>query len=74
MRMPTNVSGARRLKHVMSMGKAVCQLCDLVWSLTMICGCAWWVFREGHSGWWFVLAIALAGCWSCCKFDGEVAK
>ena len=32
---------------------------DFIWSVGVIGGCAYIVFWKGHSGWWFILAIAL---------------
>lgn len=53
----------------MSQEKALCQVCDLIWCLTLIVGCSWLVFHEGASAWWFVLAVFLAGCWDCSELD-----
>jgi hypothetical protein len=56
-----------------SMDKTVCHLCDLIWSMTMIVGCVWLVFFKSISGWWFVLAVMLAGCWKSCEDEAESA-
>lgn len=37
----------------------------LIWDVGLIAGCAYLVFYKGESGWWFLLAIFLAG--SCLK-------
>ena len=39
--------------------------CCFVWAMTMVLGCAYLVFWKNHSGWWFVLAVFLAGGMSC---------
>lgn len=39
---------------------------DFLWGVLMIAGCAYLVFAEGHSPWWFVLAVALSQ-WSAPK-------
>lgn len=43
---------------------AVHEICGLIWAVFCVGGCAWLVFYEGHSGWWFVLAVFLASGWS----------
>ena len=42
---------------------AVDKLLSFVWSATMMGGCAYFVFIEGASAWWFVLAVLLAASW-----------
>lgn len=37
----------------------------IIWDCGLIAGCSYLVFYKGHSGWWFLLAIYLAG--SCMK-------
>ncbi len=44
---------------------SVCVACDLVWSLTILAATTYLVFWKDQSGWWYVLAIFLASCWSC---------
>lgn len=34
-------------------------VCSWSWGAACIVGCSWLVFYEGHSGWWFLLAILL---------------
>lgn len=34
-------------------------LCQLAWNLFVIGRCSYLVFWRDHSGWWFVLAVAL---------------
>lgn len=31
----------------------------VVWNLAIWFGTAWLVFERGHSGWWFVLTLAI---------------
>ena len=32
---------------------------ELVWNVLVISGCGYAVFYQGHSGWWFLLALIL---------------
>lgn len=48
--------------------QTVCAVCDFIWSAAMIGGCAYLVFWRDVSGWWFLLAMLLASCWSCKSF------
>lgn len=48
-----------------SVACAVCEVCGLLWGLTIIGGCAYIVFGLGHSPWWFLLGVAIVGSWTC---------
>lgn len=43
----------------------VCQVCSLIFVLTVIGGCGYVVFWLGHSGWWFLAAVLIASGWTC---------
>ena len=43
----------------------ICLVCDFIWSLTILASCTYVVFWLDRSGWWYALAIFLAGCWNC---------
>jgi len=34
-------------------------ICEWIWGASVIAGTSYLVFWEGHSGWWFLLAIFL---------------
>lgn len=53
---------------------AVCEACSLVWGLVILGGCAYAVFWLDHSGWWFLLAMLLAGSWNCknCRSPAQI--
>jgi hypothetical protein len=44
---------------------AVCLLCDWLWSVSILATCTYIVFWMNQSGWWYMLAIILMGCWNC---------
>jgi hypothetical protein len=45
----------------------VCLICDLLWGLVVISGCAYVVFLLDQPGWWFLFALLLAGAGVNCE-------
>lgn len=43
----------------------VCMVCDLVFALVVMAACTYVVFWLDQSGWWYLLALFIAGGWSC---------
>lgn len=43
------------------LAQAVLVIVDFLWGLLVIGTCTYLVFWQGHSGWWYVLAVGLAG-------------
>ena len=43
----------------------ICSLCLFVWIVTCIGMTTYLVFWQGHSGWWFALAVFLAMSLEC---------
>lgn len=33
--------------------------CSLIWDIICVGGCTYLVFWRGHSGWWYILALAV---------------
>jgi hypothetical protein len=44
---------------------SACLLCGLVFTLTIMGGCTYVVFWLNQSGAWYILALIIAGGWSC---------
>lgn len=44
---------------------AICEVCGLLWGVSILGTCAYAVFWLDHNGWWFVLAILITGSWTC---------
>ena len=47
-------------------------LCSYAWGVLCLGACTYLVFWEGHSGWWFLLAIFLA-CDETAKNTSKIA-
>jgi hypothetical protein len=45
--------------------QVTCEVCGLVWATLVMGTCTYVVFWLDHSGWWYLLAILIMGCWSC---------
>lgn len=43
----------------------ICIFCDWLFCVFLLGGAGYAVFWLDRSGWWFVAAVFVAGCWSC---------